>query len=134
MTRLTPSFFRERVAWWEWTLCDVTEGTRGHHHTTLTRCWLCPLYVYVCEVSPVLSLMFACLFGVPDGDSFWFRPLQGGGAGEPTHRQPHSPEQPLHPGRSREQLLSLARISVWKKRRPQCLGFGREPRPLLMTG
>lgn len=34
-------------------------------------------------------------------------PLQGGGFGEPTHGQPHGPEQPLHPGRSREQLLSL---------------------------
>lgn len=34
-------------------------------------------------------------------------PLQGGGFGEPAHRQPHGPEQPLHPSRSREQLLSL---------------------------
>lgn len=35
-------------------------------------------------------------------------PLQGGGAGEQTHRQPHSSEQPLHPSRSREQLLSVS--------------------------
>lgn len=34
-------------------------------------------------------------------------PLQSGGFGEPTDRQPHGPEQPLHPSRSREQLLIL---------------------------
>lgn len=33
--------------------------------------------------------------------------LQGGGAGESTHRQPHGPQQPLHPGRPRKQLLRL---------------------------
>lgn len=35
--------------------------------------------------------------------------LQGGGSGEPADRQPHGPEQPLHPGGSREQLLSPRR-------------------------
>lgn len=34
--------------------------------------------------------------------------LQGGGFGESTYRPPHGPEQPLHPGGSREQLLSLS--------------------------
>lgn len=46
------------------------------------------------------------------GSSSWLSsallfPLQGGGFGEPAHRQPHGPEQPLHPSRSRKQLLSL---------------------------
>lgn len=36
---------------------------------------------------------------------------QGGGFGESTYGQPHGPEQPLHPGRSREQLLSLTHRS-----------------------
>lgn len=35
-------------------------------------------------------------------------PLQGGGAGEQAHGQPDSQQQPVHPGRAREQLLSTA--------------------------
>lgn len=43
--------------------------------------------------------------------------LQGGGFGEPAHRQPHGPEQPLHPSRSREQLLSLHTYRTVPQRR-----------------
>jgi len=35
--------------------------------------------------------------------------LQGGGAGEPADGQPHSPQQPLHPGRPWKQLLRHTR-------------------------
>lgn len=51
--------------------------------------------------------------------------LQGGGFGESTYGQPHGPEQPLHPGGSWEQLLSLTRrsesterASVWGPKGP----------------
>lgn len=51
--------------------------------------------------------------------------LQGGGFGESTYGQPHSPEQPLHPGGSWEQLLSLTHrsentecVSVWGPKGP----------------
>lgn len=64
-------------------------------------------------------------------------PLQGGGAREQAHWQPHGPQQPLHPGRSREQLLSLAHISEWESPIPphaSDLGELRLPRTAGSTG
>lgn len=107
---------------WPHPSCQVlaTINTQYTHNVTLR---------YPCVVLHVCLVVLESLMVTVSG----FCPLQGCGAGEPTHRQPNGPEQPLHPGRSWEQLLSLTCTSVWQ-RRPQCLGFGREPRLLLMTG
>lgn len=45
-------------------------------------------------------------------------PLQGGGAGEQADGQPDSQQQPVHPGRAREQLLSTARAAPREENTP----------------
>lgn len=59
------------------------------------------LNISIFRVSVLVSAM-----SVNHGGGSVLRP-QGGGPGEPAYRQPHGAEQPLHPGGSREQLLSL---------------------------